>query len=193
VKQIPAMSRVLLLFLLLISTIASATPPSIVLMREVQDCEESVIGTVCGVPWEQAHEALKKQGTPNSLESPIRGNPASLKAAIERLGFRTTETGLTPVLSGSAPADRTIMLFHVPGSPYLKQHWAVWGGLRPDGKHMVYMGDREAPHVYNAANFCTYLTGGWPNCVFRVDAPTTPKPRENWWKRLLRWLGLRRG
>ena len=83
-----------------------------VLMRSAGDCEESAGGTATGRTWEELHKALGKRGIPNSLEDPLTGNPVIFKRAIESLGFRCDEVGLSAVLHGRVTPGRVIVLVH---------------------------------------------------------------------------------
>lgn len=161
---------------------------SVVLMRGQTDCEEAAGGTATGRTWEELHAALGKKGIPNSLEDPIAGNPVNLKRAIESLGFRCDEVGLSAILHGKATPGKTICLIHGLSHPFLAQHWVVWAGILSDGKHAFWWGDSAGTRALDPQLVADLITKGAPNCVFTVVP--VEKPRK-WWQRILYWLGLR--
>ncbi len=163
---------------------------TIVLQREISDCEEAACATATGRTWEELHKALGKKGMPNSLEDPLASNPANVKRAVESLGFRCDETPLADLLMGRAVPMKTVVLIHSQTSPTLSQHWVCWGGIAQDGHHLLYFGDSETPRKYSGAGLARLVTAGFPNCCFQCVPVARPAP---WYRRILVWLGLRRG
>ena len=163
---------------------------TIVLQRAETDCEEAACATATGKTWEDLHRALGKKGMPNSIEDPVASNPVNVKRAVESLGFRCDELALADLLMGRATPMRVVVLVHSTTSPTLSQHWICWGGIQSDGKHLLYWGDKIEPRTYTGAGLARLVTGGFPNCAFQVVPVARPAP---WYRRILAWLGLRRG
>lgn len=163
----------------------------VVLMRAETDCEEAACATATGRTWEELHKALGKKGMPNSIEDPVASSPVNVKRAVESLGFRCDEVGLDAILHGRATPGKTVVLVHNPESPLMGQHWCVWQGIRSDGFHLFSWGGKLEYRAYSGARVAQFVTAGkLPQCVFTVVPVARPLP---WYRRILYWLGLRRG
>lgn len=139
-----------------------------VTMRQLRDCHNAMVATLCGVTYEQAHKALWHFNLPFFLESPILSNPENVKRGIRKLGFEPVEIGLTPLLTGQATPGKVGVLVHDPDNPLFAQHWVVWFGRDANGNHRLHWGQNQEFVVKTSSELIALVTAGWPNCVFEV-------------------------
>ena len=163
------------LWRMFLELIGYPTPPrpeqigeKLVTMRQLRDCHNAMVATLCGVTYEQAHKALWHFNLPWFLESPILSNPLNVKRGIRKLGFEPVEIGLSPLLNGTATPGKVGVLVHDPDNPMFAQHWVCWFGRDMAGNHRLHWGQNQEFVIKTDAELIDLVTGGWPNCIFEV-------------------------
>ncbi len=163
------------LWRMLLELLGFPTPPrpeqigeKLVTMRQLRDCHNPMVATLCGVTYEQAHKALWHFNLPLFFESPLISNPLNVKRGIKALGFEPVEIGLSPLLNGTATPGKVGVLVHDPKNPIFAQHWVCWFGRNLDGNHRLHWGQNQEFVIKTDAELIDLVISGWPNCVFEV-------------------------
>lgn len=141
---------------------------TLITMRQLRDCHNAMVATLCGVTYEQAHKALWHFNLPFFLESPILSNPLNVKRGVKALGWEPVEIGLSPLLNGTATPGKVGVLVHDPKNPIFAQHWVCWFGRDMAGNHRLHWGQNQEFVIKTDAELIDLVTGGWPNCIFEV-------------------------
>jgi hypothetical protein len=162
-------------------------PQDVVLMRFPADCEVGVVGTVCRVTWERAREVIGWKDLPGDIENPVFGNPWNVERALVDLGFVPVPRTVGDILDGKSTPGRTILLVHLGPEDRsfwsevkntLLAHWVVWDGIDEFGRHRVFFGKRQTPHLVDRAKLAGLLTRGGTNYAVEAGPADVPLP---WW------------
>jgi hypothetical protein len=163
------------LWRMFLELIGCPTPPrteqigeKLITMRQLRDCHNPMVATLCGVTYEQAHKALWHFNLPFFLESPLLSNPLNVKRGIRKLGFEPVEIGLSPLLDGKATPGKVGVLVHDPDNPVFAQHWVVWMGKDSNDTHYLHWGQTQDLERKTKQELIDLVTLGTPNCVFEV-------------------------
>lgn len=145
----------------------------LITMRERRDCHNAAVATACGVTYEQASKALLHWNLFGPLESPLISNPLNVCRGIRKLGFKADDKiKISRLLKADLPPGKVICLMHDPSndiSGTLNQHWVVWFGKNPEGKHLFHWGQYQELRAYTEEETIDMLTSGSPNCIILVS------------------------
>lgn len=143
-------------------------PEEYITMRESRDCAVAAVATAVNCSYDEARRALWHWDLPFFLESPILSNPWNVMRALRNLG---AEPRRVDSLDGCV-AGQTILLVHDPRNwfyGFIGQHWVVWFGQMPDGRHMVHWGQKQTFRVVSDADLQAMLNSSWPHYIIKLE------------------------
>jgi hypothetical protein len=141
---------------------------NIILMEQERDCLVAALATATQASYDAAESALFHKNLPGMLESPIFGNPINAYKALLKLGYWKKNVTMTELLSGKAEPMKTVVLLHNPDAPIMTQHWVVYAGKDPYGKHLLLWGNSKVAKAVDDKTLEEFYRRGWPNCSFTV-------------------------